>query len=148
MAKRKRKATPAQLKALAKGRRTLAARRKNPAYGKFYNARADTVPGRGAYAKARAVARGAAKPAPTRRINPQRRCNPNADKGFVIVSFKPGARGEALQFWSGRDWDTHAAAARYATSENAIAVARKCKRYCAVTRASTPATEIRAKMAA
>lgn len=148
MAKRKRKATPAQLRALAKGRRTMAARRKNPAYGKFYSARADTAPRRGTYAKARALARGGARSTPTRRINPKRRANPPADRGFVIVRSKPGSRGAALQFWTGRDWGTLATAARYAGTENALSVARECKRFCAVTRASTPATEIRAKMSA
>lgn len=145
MARRKRKATPAQLRALAKGRRTIAARRKNPAFGKFYTARAETRPGQGRYAKARAVARGVARPV-TRRRNPPVRSRQRPDRGFVIVSFTPGSAGQVLTFWSGRDWGTRPTAARYASPENALPVAKKCNRYCAITRSNTSDSQIRSKM--
>lgn len=139
-AKRRRKATPAQLRALAKGRRTLARRRKNPARGKFYDAISP-----GAYQKARAIARGRAAPVTAgTRINPRRRCNPAA-AGYIVVSLKPGAAA-ALQYWNGAQWGTAKSAARYSNADNALKVARKCKRFCAVARANTAPAEIRAKM--
>ena len=82
---------------------------------------------------------------PGTRINPRRRrCNPN-NAGYIIVSFKPGAAA-ALQYWNGTAWGASNSAARYSNANNAMSVAKKCKRFCAVAKASTDAAEIRAKM--
>ena len=69
MAKKKRKATPAQLRALAKGRATAARnRRKRKAPKRKKVARRN--PAYGNYQKARQIARGARRPNPVRKLSP------------------------------------------------------------------------------
>lgn len=127
--KAKRKATPAQLRALKKAhaalRKKRAAAKRNPAYSN-----------QSLYRKARAVVRGA------RKVNPKK--SGPGYRGLIIAAFEP--KSERVVWWNGKAWGTHASAATYSNVENAAYVARKCKRPCAVASVNMAGADLRAQM--
>lgn len=126
--KKKRKATPAQLRALAKGRAALKKKR-----GKKRAKRTARGP---THAKARAALRGKAK-APKRR-NPVR---PLRTQGYVIAT---QSRDKRVSYWSGVNWGSRSAAAVYASLALGKAIAHQRKRVVAVAPARYSAAQVKA----
>ena len=123
--KAKRKATPAQLRALKKGRATMrkkrAAAKRNPAYSN-----------QSLYRKARAVARG------SRKVNPKGRKAPT----YVIASINK--RDNLIVYWTAFGWGYHSKAVRFPDVKGARHIAKKMTREVAIADEDKTGAEIRA----